>query len=266
VLSAQYAVLDGDWDHFVAEVRRRAGVDLRGYKPGQMQRRLQGLMLRAGVHGWHEYLRLLDEEPMSRQELRRCISVTVSEFFRTPAQFEYLRKAVLPRLLEHRRRLRVWSAGCSYGAEPYSVALLLHDLAPEHRHLLFATDVDELGLARARAADSFSERDVRQVPSDMRRHFTPGRHPGQFALAPEVRSSVRFARHDLLTGRPEGDFDLIVCRNVMMYFTDEAKRQLFAELHEALRRGGYLFVGHAEVLNQLPEAGFTREAVGFYRK
>lgn len=255
-----------EWDEFIHEVRLLAGIDLQGYKSSQVRRRVEGLMLRSGAGGLREYLRLLDREPARRRELQGCVSVTVSEFFRSPEQFRHLAEAVLPRLLEQRLRLRVWSAGCAYGAEPFSLALLLRQLSPDEEHYLLATDVDELALARARAADTFSERDLRHVSADQRVHFGPGRRTGQFALAPAPRARVTFRRHDLLTDPFEGDFDLIVCRNVMMYFTDDAKLRLYQDLYSALRPGGYLFVGDAEVLNRIPDAGFNQEAVGFYRK
>ena len=255
-----------DWEQFVSELRFRAGIDLDAYKPGQVQRRVRGLMLRSGVGEFGDYLRLLDSEPAKRQELQTYVTVAVSEFFRTPEQFQHLADIILPRLLKRRRRLRIWSAGCSYGAEPYSLAMLLHELAPRGGHHLLATDVDELALARGRAADSFTERDLRHVRPKLRFHFVPSGHKGRYALTPELSSDVTFQRQDLLAGAAESDFDLIVCRNVMIYFTDDAKRRLYATLYSALRLGGYLFVGDAEVLNRLPEAGFTQEAVGFYRK
>lgn len=255
-----------EWDQFVHEVQIRAGIDLKAYKAGQVQRRVQGLMLRSGVEHLGDYLGLLDREPGRRQELQSCVTVAVSEFFRTPEQFQHLAVEVLPRLLELRAGLRIWSAGCSYGAEPYSLALLLHQLQPAVRHYLLATDVDELALARARAGDSFSEHDLRNVSHEWREFFGPGREKGHYAVTSALRTMVTFRRHDLLSDSVEADFDLIVCRNVMIYFTDDAKLRLYASLYSALRPGGYLFVGDAEVVNRLAEAGFKREAVGFYRK
>ena len=112
---------------------------------------------------------------------------------------------------------------------------------------MLATDVDELALARARAADTFTEDDLRHVPAELLAHFGPGRHKGRHALAPDISGAVTFRRHDLLAEPYETDFDLIVCRNVMMYFTDHAKQRLYASLHQALRPGGCVFVGDAEV-------------------
>jgi chemotaxis protein methyltransferase CheR len=258
--------LDANWDRFMAEVRLRNWLDLRPYKASQVHRRIRALMQRAGVARLDDYLRVLDREPGKRGELQRAITVAVSEFFRTPEQFEHLAATVLPELLKQRSRLRIWSAGCSYGAEAYSVALLLDELSPHGEHYVLGSDVDELALARARAANSFSERDLLHVPARFRRVFTSGHDKSRFALRSELSSQVTFERHDILSAPVGSDFDLILCRNVMMYFTDEAKRGLYGTLYGALRPGGYLFVGDAEVLNQLPAVGFNRTAVGFYRK
>lgn len=266
VARAHHPAPDTDWDNFVGEVRRRAGIDFRHYKQSQLQRRVRGLLQRSGVDRFDDYLRLLEREPARRGELQRCVTVTVSEFFRSPDQFDYLGRHVLPRLIATQPELHVWSAGCSYGAEPYSVALLLQQLAPLAEHHILATDVDELALVRAAAADSFSERDLRNVPPELLCYFGPGAQRGRFALSRELARRVTFRKHDLLLDPPRGTFDLILCRNVMIYFTDEAKRRVYNVLHEALRPGGYLFIGDAEVLNRLPDAGFVQEAVGFYRR
>jgi len=253
------------WDEFVGELRRRAGIDFRGYKSSHLERRVRGLALRSGLDGLSGLLTLLDRDPSARRELERCASVAVSEFFRTPRQFETLASGILPRLLARRRQLRIWSAGCSYGPEPYSLVLLLEELAPGRAHFILATDIDEALLSRARAADSFTERDLLHVRPRLRQHFIPSRPPFH-ALRLEIRSRVMFRRHDVLDDPPEDDFDLIVCRNVMMYFSPAAKQRLLQNLHRALRPGGYLFVGDAEAVNDLQEAGFSRDVVGFYRK
>ncbi len=220
-------------------------------------------MARARVHRLADYLTTLDDDPERLMRFRDSLTVNVSEFFRSPDRFEELGQVIFPKLLAERRGLRVWSAGCSYGPEAYSLAILLAELAPSARHQVLGTDVDELVLDRARAANTFTERDLRNVPAHLRqRHFQPGRRTPR----PSVRSLVRFQRHDVLEGAPESGFDLAVCRNVLMYFTPDAKRRAADVLYDALRPGGYLFTGSGEALAELPEAGFTRVAVGFYRK
>jgi len=250
-----------DYEGFVCAVRDRAGIDLAGYRVEQMERRLRGFLKQAKVERFADYLELLDRDPEQLRRFRGSLSITVSEFFRSPDRFAELRDSILPRLLSARPTLRVWSAGCSYGAEAYSLALLLADLAPDQDHYLLATDVDETVLTRARAG-RFSERDLQHVPAAMRqRCFSPSG-----SAIDEVRAKITFKRHDLLTEEYESNFDLIVCRNVMMYFSTAAKGRIAGLLYHALRAGGYLFTGSTEAMAQLPVAGFARESVGFYRR
>ncbi|HVA22938.1 MAG TPA: protein-glutamate O-methyltransferase CheR [Chloroflexota bacterium] len=252
-----------DYQRFLREVRGLTGIDLASYQPEQLQRRLECLFARHNVAGYAGYLRLLEVDPERLRQFRDFVTINVSEFFRPPDRFAELRQAILPRLLVQRPRLRVWSAGCSFGAEAYSLALLLLELTPGSRHHILATDVDDRMLTRAAAADDFSAWEVRNVPR-RERYFTPR---GEcFALDEDIRGRVTFRRHDLLTDTFDRDFDLIVCRNVMMYFTPAAKTRLASSLYQAMRAGGYLFTGSVEALEQLPEAGFAAESGGLYRK
>lgn len=252
-----------DYQQFQRDIRVRSGIELEDYKPEQMERRLRGLLARAGVSGYAAYLRLLDSDTDRLRQLRDFVTINVSEFFRAPDRFAALRDVVLPRLLAARPRLRVWSAGCSYGAEAYSLALLLEELTPGLRHDIVATDVDESVLARARAASDFSARDVRHVRSPERYFELRGE---RWALDAELRSRVAFRPHDVLTDEFESGFDLIVCRNVMIYFTPKANQRVAGKLYEAVRPGGYLFAGSSEALAQLCEAGFKQELVALYRR
>ncbi|MDE3075576.1 MAG: chemotaxis protein CheR, partial [Chloroflexota bacterium] len=154
------AVDDLDYNHFKRRVRERTGIDLASYKPDQMRRRLRTLMQRSHARTFTEYFRLLDRDPEKLREFQAFFTINVSELFRNPEKFDVLRRVVLPDLLNRHARLRVWSAGCSYGAEAYSIAILLKELAPRSRHYILATDVDESVLTRAQAADSYSEQDL----------------------------------------------------------------------------------------------------------
>ncbi|MHB8621167.1 MAG: CheR family methyltransferase, partial [Chloroflexota bacterium] len=172
--------------------------------------------------------------------------------------------AVLPRLLRGRDRLRIWSAGCSYGAEPYTLALVLASVTPGKQHHILATDVDQRVLDRARLANSYTDQDVRNVPGVLRRRFFTRGCDERWVLDPLIRSAVTFRRHDLLKDTFDREIDLIVCRNVVIYFTDDAKRRLYQKFHDALRPGGYLFVGGTEVVTGAVEMGFTNDLPTFY--
>lgn len=253
--------------YFLRAVRKLTGVDLTCYRQGQLRRRLEALVQRVGVDGFMEYGRLLEREPARLQELRDYFTINVSEFFRDAPRFAHLEREVLPGLLAARPSLRVWSAGCSIGAEPYTVAMLLRELTPRGAHRILATDVDRTVLDRARRGDGYAATELRQVtPERLARHFTPAADGKSFAIRPEVKALVQFREHDLL-GPPPGDgFDLILCRNVVIYFTDDAKAVLYQRFVDALRPGGVLFVGGTEIVRDADRLGLAVAGASFYRK
>ena len=138
--------------YFLRAVRRLTGVDLSCYRQGQLRRRLEALVQRVGVDSFSAYGRLLEKDPKRLQEFRDYFTINVSEFFRDADRFRHLEKQVLPGLLAGRPNPRIWSAGCSIGAEPYSLAILLEELAPRGAHRIVATDVDRTVLDLVGAA------------------------------------------------------------------------------------------------------------------
>ena len=202
------------------------------------------------------YLLLLDQAA-ERQRLLDEVTIQETQFFRNPPQVRALRAHVLPELVKAAagtRRLRVWSAGCSTGEEPYTTAMMLRELLPARRGWdvkIVATDVSERALEAARAA-RYGPRAVQMAsPEDLARFFLP-LAGGQFEVRPEVRELVEFRHHNLVTEPPPfaaGErIDLVLCRNVTIYFARETTRALMTRLHATLRDGGYLFLGHSETL------------------
>jgi chemotaxis protein methyltransferase CheR len=243
------------------------GLDLTLYKAPQMHRRLSALLTRLELPSFADYARLLERDAQRRQEFRDYVTINVSEFFRDTDRFTNLERRVLPDLLGSGAALRVWSAGCSIGAEPYSLAILLQEFAPEQRHSILATDIDQTILDRAKAGTGYLESDIRNVGAQrVHRWFTP-EPQGRYTVGPAPRSIIRFTRHDLLRDAyPPGPFDLIACRNVVIYFTEEAKEQIFKGFVGALRPGGVLFIGGTEAIMRPQVLGLSVMGPGFYRK
>ena len=219
-------------------------------------------MRAAGVRDVPSYLARLDD-PAERQHLLDEVTIQETHFFRNPPQVRALRQHVLPELLRHAdgngRRLRVWSAGCSTGEEPYSVAMLLRELLPSTAGWdvkVVATDVSSRALAAARTG-RYGARAVQMAsPEELARHFMAAPDGGH-EVRPEVRELVEFRHHNLVTEAvpfaPSERIDLILCRNVTIYFGRETTRALMSRLHHSLRDGGYLFLGHSETLWQVSE-------------
>ncbi|MFN8635381.1 MAG: protein-glutamate O-methyltransferase CheR [Chloroflexota bacterium] len=252
--------------HFQKTVQRLIGVDLTLYRQGQMRRRLDALVQRVGAKDYMEYSKLLERDPKRVQELRDYFTINVTEFFRDPDRFRQLETKVLPELLARRSGLKVWSAACSNGAEPYSVAILLRELAPTLSHKITATDIDVTIMDRARRGDRYIAAELKNVaPARLQKAFTQA-PDGTYAVRPEIKQLVDFKLHNLLTSPPAQGFDLILCRNVVIYFTDEAKSVLYNNLVNSLRPGGILFVGGTEMVAAAHQLGLSSIGPSFYRK
>ena len=195
-----------------------------------------------------------------RQRLIDEVTIQETHFFRNPPQMRALRAHVLPELLRHAagngRRLRIWSAGCSTGEEPYTIAMMLRELLPSTAGWdlkVIATDISQNALDAARRA-TYGPRAVQlATPAEVARFFVPV-GADRYEVRPEVRELVELRHHNLVTDPPPADgLDLVLCRNVTIYFSRETTRALMGRLHTALRDGGYLFLGHSETLWQVSE-------------
>lgn len=239
------------------------GIDLDCYKGTQMERRLQTIMKRSGCEDLASYARLLATNPAQLKIFKDFLTINVSEFLRNPDKFEELKRSILPGLLKGRASLRIWSAGCSNGSEPYSIAMLLAELDPGRPHTILATDLDE-EILKVAAAGVYADRDIKSVTPERRQRFMT-REGDRFAIKPELKSYITFGRHNLLRDEFPANLDLILCRNVVIYFTEEAKDQLYRRFHAALRPDGVLFVGGTESLLRAREMGYATVAPFFYR-
>nr|PZN37767.1 MAG: chemotaxis protein CheR [Bacillota bacterium] len=248
---------------FRRTVLELTGIDLDLYKGTQLERRLQALLRRVGVPDLVRYARMLREDSQRVQEFRDFLTINVTEFFRNPDKFRELKESILPDLLARSPRLRIWSAGCSTGAEPYSVAIILDELGAASRAEILASDIDERALDQARLG-IYSEREMKEVdPVRRRRYFVPTGDGWQ--VVPAIRRRVRFWAMNLLADPFPEACDLILCRNVVIYFSEEAKDQLYRRFRAALKPGGVLFVGGTESLLRARELGFAPITPFFYR-
>jgi chemotaxis protein methyltransferase CheR len=264
---ATEAGVPAEFETFRKRAYQITGLDLTSYKAPQMHRRLTALMGRLRVANFAEYATLLEKDAERRQEFRDYVTINVSEFFRDADRFRELEKKVLPELLANNAAVRIWSAGCSIGAEPYSMAIMLRELAPGRNHSILATDVDQTILDRARAGNGYLASDIRNVGAERIAKWFNQDADGKFTVGAGPRPLIRFQKHDLLRDTyPSGPFDLVACRNVVIYFTEEAKERIYQGFVNSLRTGGILFVGGTEAIMRPQALGLKVIGPGFYRK
>ena len=256
-----------DYERFCGGVKSLTKIDLSQYRRAQMERRLRTFARRSGHDNLDSYLAILKQDVSARAAFLDHMTINVSELFRNPERFVELEKEYIPALLADApsRGLRVWSAGCSYGAEPYTLGVLLKEAAPRAAHELAATDIDETILARARDG-VFTEQDLANVSAERRRKWFEKLPDGGWQAVKELRSAVRFSRLDLLADPYPKTRDLILCRNVVIYFNDDAKEKIYERFFEALRPGGVLFIGSTERVNDSGRLGWERPGTFFYRR
>jgi chemotaxis protein methyltransferase CheR len=264
-----------DYTQFKARIRARSGIDLNLYKQQQMHRRLLGLVERVQAKDFLEYYSVLERDPQEYALFLDRMTINVSELFRNPEKWQELKEKILPPMLAKKPSLKVWSAGCSYGAEPYTLAILLNQIAPHGKHCLHASDLDRKIVARAQEG-KFTPSDVKNLEaSTLTRYFSrlPSRSGSltsdmtpAYQVNADLRAQVTFRAHNLLADTFETGYDLICCRNVVIYFTDRAKERLYTEFYRALAPGGVLFVGGTERIFNYQELGFSSPLSFFYRR
>ncbi len=243
-------------------LRSLLGIDLDLYRPTQMWRRVNGFAASRGLADADALLIAARRRPDLLAELRDMLTINVSEFFRNPEAWQKLGTRIGGQLASD-RRFRAWSAGCSAGFEPYSLAILATELAPGAPVRILASDVDRTVLEIGRAGRYDLTR-VAGLSATRRARFFVADGP-ESVVRPELRAMISFREHDLLD-EPAAvrAFDLILCRNVAIYFTTEAKTAVHERLAQALRPGGLLFVGATETILKPRRFGLVADSPGFY--
>ncbi|MEG6584305.1 CheR family methyltransferase [Dendrosporobacter sp. 1207_IL3150] len=253
-----------DWEIFKQKFNAKSGINLNDYKPTQMQRRITNLMTRHGVKNYAGFFELIDRSPQLYKDFVDYLTINVTEFFRTPEKFVELEKKVLPELLAKSPKLNIWSAGCSIGAEPYSLAIILNELTPSVKHRILASDLDIEILAKAKQG-VYTANEFKNIPQNREQKYFK-QVQTNYVISEDIKSRVEFKRHNLLMDKFETGFDLILCRNVVIYFTEEAKDNLYRRFFAALKPGGVLFVGGTEAILNFRDIGFQSYVPFFYRK
>ncbi|MBP3886258.1 MAG: protein-glutamate O-methyltransferase CheR [Cellulosilyticum sp.] len=253
-----------NYEGFKAQVLTLTGINLSAYKENQMKRRIDALIKKNLCNGYDEYLAKLRADKKSLEDFVAYLTINVTEFFRNPSQWEVLEKQIFPLLLEKKRTIKIWSAACSTGDEPYSIAMTLSKLLPLSQIQILATDIDKEVLAKAQEG-FYMSRNLTNLPKSFQdKYMVPVE--GGYKITDELKRCITFKQHNLLKDPYPTGMDLIVCRNVLIYFTEEAKKDIYTRFNKALVDQGILFVGSTEQIIMCQEFGFEPNKIFFYQK
>ena len=253
-----------DYAAFIGNIKKKTGIDLSLYKEAQMKRRLTSLYEKKGYKSFKDYFEAIHSDKELLEEFLDRMTINVSEFYRNAQRWDVLEKKIFPKLLAQNKKLKIWSAACSTGEEPYSLAMVLSSHVPNRDIAILATDLD-LGVIERAKVGLYPERALKEVPAPIvKQYFNNDGH--FYQVKDEIKKTVTFKQQNLLKDRYDTGFDLIVCRNVMIYFTEEAKDQIYMNFSKSLKTGGILFVGSTEQIFNPAKYGFESEDTFFYRK
>lgn len=251
------------WASFYRCLNAKTGLDLQSYKQDQLRRRIISMVEGRNITSLEDFWAFLKGGDENLTWFQDKLAINVSELFRNPEKWVELQRTVLPELLAKSPRLKIWSAGCSYGAEAHTLAMILDAHFPGP-HQIIGTDIDDSALAQAKKGE-FSEADVRNVPADKRKIYLQQANQ-RWVASPQLRKYLTFRRGNLLSDRFDSGYDLIICRNVVIYFTESAKDSLYKKFFQALKPGGYMFVGSTERIFNSRDIGLETPFPFFYRK
>ena len=253
-----------DYEYFKRQIQLMTGIDLSSYKENQMKRRLDSLLVRNKLKSYQDYVSVLRNDKAKLDEFISYMTINVSEFWRNGEQWDVLDLYILPKLLKP-EGIKVWSAACSTGDEPYSLVMLLSKYLPLYKIKVLATDIDRQILQKAKEG-IYTQRSLKGLPERYKGKYFTECSPGLAAISEDIKRCVTFKEHDLLKEPYPVGCDLILCRNVLIYFTNEAKERIYSNFNKSLNKGGVLFLGNTEQILNPAEHNFTLISSFFYKK
>ncbi len=232
-----------DYEGFKSQVFSLTKIDLNAYKERQMKRRIDALISKNKFKGYDDYVAAIKANSKLLEEFVNYLTINVSEFYRNPEQWRVLESEIFPELIKASgKSLKIWSAACSTGDEPYSLAMVL----------------SKLGL--------YAEKSLAGLPKEYVSKYFTKVGTSSYQISNDIKKCVQFKQHNLLKDSYPTGYDLILCRNVLIYFTEEAKEEVYCKFNDTLRKGGVLFVGSTEQIIKYRELNYESRKSFFYIK
>lgn len=234
------------FEDFSIWVEKEFGLRLQAYKERQMQRRIKNLIDKSGATDYKSYIKLLQANQAAREQFLQYVTINVTDFYRNPEIFTIFEKHLL-NFSRQEKAIKIWSAACSIGSEPYTLAMLIEKNRLQKVQVI-ATDLDKAALKQAMAGQ-YTVQEIRNVPATDITQFFDLIDGNKYQVKANLKRHVLFKQHDLLADRYEQQCQIIVCRNVTIYFKADARDEVYQKFSDALVPGGILFTGATETIN-----------------
>lgn len=254
------------YEEFKKDVYTLTDIDLNYYKERQMKRRIESLIGRKGFDGFKSFYEGMKRDKDLLRTFVSYLTINVSQFYRNPAQWENFEKEIIPYLRnQYGDKLTIWSAACSTGDEPYTIAMILSKYMSPDKFRIIATDIDDDVLAFAQNG-VYPDKSLADLPKEyLDKYFTKS-DKTHYEISKNIKSRVEFKKHNLLKDKYFSNVNMIVCRNVVIYFTDDAKDMVYKKFYDSLTDKGILFIGSTEQILRAKELGFDTVRTFFYQK
>jgi len=256
-----------DYEIFKAKFYNISGIDLNLYKEKQMKRRITSLAEKYGHATYCSFLEAMKRDPELYKVFINYLTINVSEFFRNPSQWIYFEKTVLSEIFKNKnlKDLKIWSSACSTGDEPYTIVMIMNKFLPLEKINILATDIDIEAMNKAKTGIYFS-RSLKELPKEYLDKYFTKINDDSYQISERVRRCVTFRQLNLLRDPYPKGMDIIICRNVLIYFTEEAKNYIMKGFSESLRPGGVLFIGSTEQIMNYHSFNLKPIETFFYQK
>ena len=252
------------YESFKSKVYTLTGINLSLYKEKQMKRRITSLASRNGYDDFEKYFEAIKKDKNLFDEFINYLTINVSEFYRNPVQWTTLEKDLLPDLIKNNRKLTVWSSASSTGEEPYSLVMLLSKYYDMKDIKVMATDIDKGAIEKANIG-IYSEKSIQNLPAEFKTKFFD-KVGESFKIKDVVKNCVEYKQMNLLEDKYPINCNLILCRNVLIYFTEEAKDHVYEGFYKSLAKDGVLFVGSTEQIIMPERYNLKSSKMFFYEK
>ena len=234
-----------DYNLFKYEFHKLSGIDLNYYKEKQMKRRIESQIKRSGFESYSDFLAALRKKDSLYEAFLSYITINVTEFYRNPGQWDTFEKEILPMVLQRSSTPKIWSCACSTGEEPYTIAMILAKYLTPDKIKILASDIDDAAIAKAKEA-KYSFKSVESLPNEFKSKYFRHSEDDKFELKCLIKRCVEFRHLDLLKDDYPMDCDIIVCRNVLIYFTETAKDMIYKRFNKSLKPNAILYLGNTE--------------------